>query len=114
MQRVLAILAIVSVTFFSCRESKVIKPESILSQSVMIELFLAMHIADAHINLATTPRDSARLVLTKEYQSIFAKYNIDQKEFNESYQWYAEHSKELDAIYEEIIVRLQEKRDSLK
>ena len=114
MQRWMFIAVVLLIFFISCKEDKVIKPESILSQPAMIELLMDMHIADAHINLATTPQDSARQLLTGAYQKIFDKHQVTQETFNMSYEWYVTHADELDAIYEKVVIRLQEKKDSLK
>ena len=114
MQRILIVFLLIFITLFSCKDDKVIKPESILSQQKMIHVLIDMHIADAHINLGSTPQDSARLLLTGEYAAIFKKHGIDQKSFNESHKWYVNHTEELDAIYEKVVSRLEAKKDSLQ
>ena len=80
----------------------------------MVNVLVDMHIADAHINLGSTPQDSARLLLTGEYDSILKKHGINQKSFNESHHWYVNNTNELDAIYEKVVNRLEAKKDSLQ
>ncbi len=80
----------------------------------MIEILMDMHIADAHINLAVTPQDSAKQILTHEYKEIFADHHISQDQFNESYNWYTNHSDQLDAMDEEIVARLEKQKESLE
>ena len=106
------IVFVFSIVFYSCKEDKVIKPESILSQQKMTNILIEMHLIDAHLNLAIMPQDSIKMMLVNEYGELFEKEGISQSKFNDSYKWYSNHSDELDAIYENIVNALEDKLDS--
>ncbi|QNL20814.1 DUF4296 domain-containing protein [Hyphobacterium sp. CCMP332] len=97
-----ALLAIGIIFFLSCNEGQTNK-EGIIEKSKMTNILVDIHIAEAKVNQAKLPMDSALSYYKYLESNIYEKYEIDSAQFNSSMHYYAENIKELDKIYETVL-----------
>ncbi|MEQ8361129.1 MAG: DUF4296 domain-containing protein [Cytophagales bacterium] len=95
-------LAIGIVFILSCNERQNIK-EGIIEKSKMTKILVEIHIAEAKVNQAKLPMDSALSYYKYLESNIYEKYEIDSVQFNSSMHYYAENIRELDKIYETVL-----------
>lgn len=62
-----------------------------------------VHLAEARVENAGLPTDSAEAVYRKMQQDIYRKHQISEANFNNSYQYYLRNLSELDKIYGRVI-----------
>lgn len=101
-----ACMIMLAVIAVSCKRDK-----SHLSPEELAPILADLHIADAYSGML---RDSLHPSLGKNYDSlavwtkaILAKYEISQKEFSESMDWYRDRPSELDSLYAKVIPVLE-------
>lgn len=98
--------------FFAVGCEKEQKPGNILPEDKFIEVIKDMHLADAIIS--EKGYKESRLDSGSYYNSVFKKHNISRREFDENLKYYANHPKQLSAMYEKVIVQLLKQQEKLE
>ena len=83
-----------------------ISKDGVIAKDTMILLFTDMHLADADAQLKNANFDSSNFILKKDFEIIFAHYNINQKRFQQSLKYYTSHPKEMDDMYVQVVSNL--------
>lgn len=95
----------------SCKSNKL--PPDIISHNRMVSLLTDIHIVDgALVGIDPSP-DSLYKYATGDYLVLFKRYKTDSVQFKKSYKYYAVHSAELLAMYEQVMKNLKQKSDSI-
>ena len=79
---------------------------SIISKDSMILILTDMHLADADAQLRRVTFDSSNVVLKKDFETIFSRYNINTNRFKQSLKYYTSHPKEMDEMYVQVVNNL--------
>jgi hypothetical protein len=95
----------------ACTKDKT--PEGIIKQEQMTSLLTQIHIVDGGLYNVTQMPDSLYKYGTARYLEVFKKFHTNTAQFNKSYKYYTAHPEMLETIYEQIIINLQQKTDSL-
>ncbi len=96
-------LLVIGIVFLmSCNEGQS-KKEGIIEKSKMTNILVEIHIAEAKVNQAKLPMDSALSYYKFLESNIYEKYGIDSAQFDSSMHYYAENIRELDKIYETVL-----------
>lgn len=94
--------ALISVAFASCDK----RPENVLSDDVMCEVFADLHKSGAY--LASEYGAMSSDSLNKVYmQSVFRNYGITRAQFDSTLSWYGYHIDKFDAVYDRVIEKLK-------
>ena len=106
-----SLFLVVTLCFYccSCQNEGV---HSHLSRQKMQLLLEDIHLAEAYSRIVSedstaTSREKNYDSLARYYQIIFSHYNITDKEFEQSLDWYKKHPEELDSTYGGIIDNLE-------
>ena len=86
-----------------------VKPADLISEEKMIDVLIDVHITESALSLQNFNRDSSLRLFVYYKEDIFKEYKISEKQFQESYDYYARHSKQFDHMYEVIIDSLKVK-----
>ncbi len=85
-------------------------PISILSKNKMAEALVSMHIYEAAINLNTLNNTSIAGMTSLRNWDFLKALNINYKQFNESFNFYALHPKLLNEVYQLALEELSKKQ----
>ncbi|GAB3238012.1 hypothetical protein GCM10027346_30180 [Hymenobacter seoulensis] len=87
-------------------------PRQLLPRDKMVRLLVELHTLEARTDASALPSDSARALFRQEQKRLYTRYQTTDSAFQQSYQYYAIHDKDLDEIYATVIDSLtqQEKR----
>ncbi len=106
MAKTLLILLLLT-TLAACNEAAQ-KPSGMLPDEEMVEVLVALHLAEARADLLLIPRDSITPLLEARYAEIFAEKNIDSAAFNRSFAYYERNPEQMDSLYQKVIDNLVE------
>jgi len=88
-------------------------PENVIPVGKMKEILIDMHYADAYA-FQEYRSDSIYRAAAGMYLDIFEKYKVDTASFNASFQYYIEHPKLLDGMYQAMIDTLSARESRLR
>lgn len=93
-----------------------VKPAGLISEKKMIDVLIDVHITESALSLKNFNRDSSLKLFVYYKDDIFKAHNITEKQFQESFDYYAKHSKQFDHMYEVVIdsLKVKEATGSLK
>lgn len=101
LSRLVRILALTLILFTACAEEEVPIP---LSEEKMIDVLIDLHMAESMIEkLPLSDRDTVGHVY---YRMIYREHGISEAEFDESIAILREDPKRLNALYEQILEKL--------
>lgn len=104
------IFLLAGVVLLSCGKEK--KPANILSHEEMAGVIVDVYLAEARLNGMLMKRDSAKQVFKPFEERLLSKKGIQDSTLKKSYQYYLDHSDELEQIYDSVIdtLSLREQR----
>ena len=86
-----------------------------LTKEKFISVLQKIHLAEAKFELnKINNKEKAELELNIEYQEIYIEYNINQKDFLKTLNYYLERPEELEIAYSEILENLKDRQLSLQ
>lgn len=98
------------ILFQSCTRTEGPVPKEIISPDSMVSILVDVHLAEAASNVSRI-NDVQRFSASDLYPVIFKTHHTDSVAFRKSFDYYLEHPKKLDKIYEQVINELS-KRES--
>ena len=110
--RSMFLIPVLLVFLVSCME-KDPKPDNLIPVAKMKEILTDMHYADAYA-FQEYRADSIYRAAAGMYLDIFEKYGVDTAAFNRSFNYYVEHPKLLDKMYEAMIDSLNAREGRLR
>lgn len=97
-------LLIISFLFlFSCEEKEVV----LLPEDLMVDVLSELHIADAYTERNSNPINYRNNLREDLYLEILEKFNLDEKTFRQTYDFYTSHPYEMDSLYLRVIEKLE-------
>ena len=109
MRKIILFLAI-AITFVSCKEEFVPKPDRLIAQDVMVDIMYDLTILEAIKNQNPASLDTFK-INSRAY--IFKKYKIDSIQYAKSNIYYASDYNEYKSMFEQISKRLEVKTQSV-
>ena len=107
-------ILIICCFLLACSSSKERIPEGILPEKEMVSILKEVHLAEANFELLkTNSKEVAQKTLLNNYQEIYSKYNIDENEFQQTLEYYANHPEKLEGIYSKVLQDITEERSML-
>lgn len=92
--------------FIACSPKNERPPSGILSKDKMIEVLVDVHIIEALPQSHGLNMNQVNRIMAGKYDTVMKKHNTTNDQFDASYQYYIEHPKDLDEIYQEVVSRL--------
>lgn len=90
------------------------KPDNLIPADKMANVLAEIHIAESKVSrLNIRSTDSANVVYKRLERGIFKKFAVDTSAYNKSYAYYSSHPAELEALYQQVVAKLQ-KQSSAK
>ncbi|OKL41798.1 hypothetical protein A3841_11465 [Pontibacter flavimaris] len=74
-----------------------------IPQEKMVRVLADIHTAEALIEAKVIYPDTALMTYNQEQEKIFQKYNITQEQFKDTYDYYLQNLREMDALYEIVV-----------
>ncbi|MBL4625923.1 MAG: DUF4296 domain-containing protein [Flavobacteriales bacterium] len=82
------------------------KPSFVLSEKKMIAVLTDIQLVEGAISKKILDKNSTRKESPLYYQKAFEKHTVTREQFDESISYYTENPKEMQAIYEKVLVEL--------
>lgn len=86
-------------------------PDTIIQPKAMENVLYDMHIAEGYIGAMPT-QDSAKKVSAPYYEGVYKKFNIDSTKYQQSLTYYYKNPEVFNEIYKNVLLHLQQTRDS--
>lgn len=85
-------------------------PEDLIPEDQMVSILVEVHLLEAKIKkLDIRPRDSAKLVYDHYEKLIFADFNIDQDQYERSFNHYVDNTTQFKKIYDTVVDTLMQR-----
>jgi hypothetical protein len=95
----------------ACKGTKT--PQGIIKEERMAALLTEVHIIDGTMYTVMQMPDTLYKYGTGKYLAIFKKFHTDSVQFKNSFKYYSIHPEMMETIYEEVVINLKQKTDSL-
>ncbi|ASU34042.1 hypothetical protein MuYL_2152 [Mucilaginibacter xinganensis] len=79
----------------------------------MTRLLTEVHLIDGRMYGLFQSQDSLNKYGTSRYDALFKRYHTDSAQFTKSFKYYARQPVELQKMYDQILINLKQKNDSL-
>ncbi|MCF8226887.1 MAG: DUF4296 domain-containing protein [Bacteroidales bacterium] len=98
----------------SCNQKKQVSGSQYIERNDLVDIIKDMHLMDGITNdmqyyRKFNPGDSIDI-----YSSIFEKYNVDREAYERTIKEYSKHPKLLDAVYDDVLMKLSIMQDELE
>jgi len=90
----------------SCKPEKEQIPADVLPKDKMVEILVNVHLVEGSIALQRLTGVQLDLLASKKYDSLFMAEKVPVTNFRSSYDYYLDHPKDLDDIYQEVVNQL--------
>lgn len=99
----------------ACISDEVVIPEEILQEKQMVEVMTDVQLLESASQKGLLKTDSiSNDAAGIQYAAIFRFHNTTEKQFRESYDFYQEHPKLLEEIYDKVLNELSKQQAELK
>lgn len=89
-------------------------PKNRIGNDKMVSLLTEIHLVEGSITPMLLYGDSATQFILNNYDFLLSKYKTTQPDFRESMNYYVQHPKEMDKIYEKVVERLSKMQSEIK
>ncbi|WP_019949063.1 DUF4296 domain-containing protein [Hymenobacter aerophilus] len=108
-----ALLTAFLLTASGCQPAnEVPAPAQLLPPDKMVRLLIDLHTLEARTEGAALPPDSSRALFRQQQQQVYARHEVSDSAFTQSFRYYAMHGHDLNDLYKTVIDSLaaREKR----
>lgn len=111
MRKYIILFFLGSMFLIACNGNK--PPAGILEHDPMVSLLTDIHIVDGRTYRLDQNQDSLYKNATGRYMLLFKQHHTDSLQFRKSLKYYSANPDVLTAIYDDVMVNLKKKTDSL-
>ncbi|RYC68669.1 DUF4296 domain-containing protein [Spirosoma sordidisoli] len=91
------------------------RPDNLLDEDRMADILVEIHMAEARVSrMAFSSSDSSNIVYKRLEKQILRRFKTDTSAYNQSYKYYASHPRDMEAIYKEVVSKLQKRTETGK
>ena len=105
-------VAIGFLIFQGCSRREESVPKEIISPDSMVAILVDVHLAEAAANMNRI-NDVQRFSAPELYPVIYKSHHTDSITFRKSFDYYLDHPKKLDKIYEQVISELSRRESEI-
>lgn len=99
--------------FLSCGSSQKELPEGILTPEELVPVLTEVEIAQGYLRIKSSIDDSlfrSKAFQENHYIHIFNKHNITEEQFNKNIAYYSMYPKEMEKIYNDVIIAISQEQ----
>ncbi len=96
-------LILVSLFLLACEEEK----QVLLPEDLMVDVLSELHIADAYTERNSNPINYRNNLREDLYLEVLEKFDLDEKTFRATYDFYTSHPYQMDTLYLKVIDKLE-------
>src|ERR1700744_2238313 len=111
MRKYITLFFSVSLFFISCKKNKA--PDGIVKHDRMVNLLTDFHWVEGRMYGIFKSQDSLYKYGTSRYDALFKRYGTDSAGFKKSLKYYTTQPAELQKMYDQVLLNLKQKGDSL-
>lgn len=100
----------IAITFIACGEKKqeeTAVPSEVLSEEAMVDVLTDLQIQEAALTVSMV-QDKRAVQDSSQMYSVYRAHDITKQQFDESFRYYASKPEKLNAIYEQVVARLNQ------
>lgn len=110
----LSLLLLFVLGLTACGTEDESRPATLIPQEKMVSIMADIHMAEGIISTREYSKDSSLLLFTELENQLLVKKGVTQKEFKDSYNWYAAHVEEYKALYTSVVDTLNARNSAGK
>ena len=109
------ILFLLIILFVSCSVQKSdLVPSDIIDRTTFVLILEEVHLIEAEYQLTKINiKEKSGNKLIDDYTELYSEYKITKSEFENTMNYYSNHSKELEGLYEEVLNNLKKRQSVL-
>lgn len=107
-------ITFVLLVFTSCGEKEEKRPEHIWDEERMIEVLTEFHKTEAYVRLDYHHFGDSAYVTDSVFNATFQQLGTSREEYDSNYNYYLNHPKEMEKVYEKVIINLNEASGELE
>lgn len=107
------LLVILLLLPLSCKKDEKLPP-GVMNREEMVKWMIPIYLAEARTQLLNLNKDSAYRIFIPLQDSLKRSSGIQDSVFVKSYQYYLDHSQELEAVYDAVIDSLSLREQKLR
>ncbi len=94
--------------------SREVKPAAVLTKEKLTTLIIEMYLAEAKMDATLLPRDSTIKFFIPREKQILKKLDISDSTLKVTYEYYVQHPKEFEEVYDAVIDSLNLREQQIK
>jgi hypothetical protein len=99
----------------SCKHQKTeIKPVHLIGKDTMVKVLADIHLLEASLGIKVFEEKKMDHTRNLIKEKIYGNYAVSKKQFFDSYNYYSQHSAQLDSIYTDVITEISKRQSELK
>lgn len=107
-------MAFIFLALISCGEKKEKRPEHIWDEERMVEVLTELQKTEAFVRLKYHHFGDSAYVDDSVFNATFQQLGTSREEYDSNYSYYLNHPKDLEKVYEEVIINLNEASGELE
>lgn len=107
-------IALFILTLISCGEKEEKRPEHIWDQDRMVEVLTEFQKSEAFVRLHYHQFGDSAYVADSVFNATFQQLGTSREEYDSNYSYYLNHPKDLEKVYEKVIINLNEASGELE
>jgi len=109
------LLSLIILSLFSCseNESQLISID-VIDKTSFVRILEEVHLIEAEYQLTKiNKKEKSANKLINDYTKLYSKFEITELQFENTMNYYSNHSEELEGIYEEVLINLKKRQSVL-
>ena len=103
------------ILLFSCSENKSqLNSSDIIERTSFVSILEEVHLIEAEYQLTKINiKEKSGNKLIDDYTKLYSKFKITELQFENTMNYYSNHSKELEGVYEDVLINLKKRQSVL-
>ena len=109
------LLALFILSLFSCSENNSqLMSVDVIDKTSFVRILEEVHLIEAEYQLTKiNKKEKSANKLINDYTKLYSKFEITELQFENTMNYYSNHSEELEGIYEEVLINLKKRQSVL-
>ena len=108
-------LSLIILSLFSCSENNSqLNPSDIIERTSFVRILEEVHLIEAEYQLTKiNKKEKSANKLINDYTKLYSKFKITELQFENTMNYYSNHSEELEGVYEDVLINLKKRQSVL-
>tara|TARA_B100000767_G_scaffold78886_1_gene75560 strand:- start:966 stop:1310 length:345 start_codon:yes stop_codon:yes gene_type:complete len=109
------LFALFILSLFSCSENNSqLMSVDVIDKTSFVRILEEVHLIEAEYQLTKiNKKEKSANKLINDYTKLYSKFEITELQFENTMNYYSNHSEELEGIYEEVLINLKKRKSVL-